>query len=103
MSEIRRYWVENDNGPVVSRLADDGAFVFYTDHLAVVAENEKLRERLKTAEDVVSYLVIWGASPTNRLAELVEQSMMLRMRDKETLCIPSAVKAALKQTEGGSK
>ena len=38
MSEIRRYWVENDNGPVVSRLADDGAFVFYTDHLAALTE-----------------------------------------------------------------
>jgi ribosomal protein S16 len=62
----------------------------------LTAENGRLRERLKVAEDVVSYLVIWGALPTDKLAELVEKSMSLRMRDKETLCIPSAVKDALK-------
>ncbi|MBU2249898.1 MAG: hypothetical protein KKD77_24345 [Gammaproteobacteria bacterium] len=58
-------------------------------------ENDRLRKRLSVAEDVVSHLVIWGAAPTDALAALVEKAMTLRMRDKETLCIPSAVKEAL--------
>jgi len=62
---------------------------------ALRAEVERQRGRLKAAEDVVSYLVIWGAAPTDRLVELVTESMRLRQRDKETLCAPSAVRAAL--------
>lgn len=44
-------------------------------------EIERLKNRLKVAEDVVSYLVIWGAAPTDILAELVKRSMTLRVRD----------------------
>ena len=66
---------------------------------ALTAENKRLRERLRAAEDVVSHLVIWGAAPIGALAALVEKAMTLRMRDKETLCIPSAVKEALQGGE----
>ena len=70
---------------------------------ALTAENKWLGERLSVAEDVVSHLVIWGAAPTDALVALVEKAMTLRMRDKETLCIPSAVKKALRGEEEEGK
>jgi len=45
---------------------------------ALTARNERLRDRLKAAENVVSYVVIWGAAPSDKLAELVKRSMRLR-------------------------
>jgi len=59
------------------------------------SEVARLRDRLKAADDVVSYLVIFGAAPTDRLAELVGRRMEQRQHDKETLCVPAAVREAI--------
>jgi len=50
-------------------------------------ENEiiRLKNRLKAADDVVSYIVIFGAAPTDRLAELVSICMEQRQRDLEVI------------------
>lgn len=58
-------------------------------------EIERLRDRLRCADDVVSYLVIFGAAPTDRLAELVSRRMEQRQRDKQTLCLSPVVREAI--------
>jgi hypothetical protein len=65
------------------------------DRRSLECELTRLADRLKTADDVVSYLVIFGAAPTDRLTELVARRMEQRRRDKETLCLPSAVQEAI--------
>lgn len=64
------------------------------------SEVARLKDRLKAADDVVSYLVIFGSAPTDRLAELVARRMEQRQRDKETLCVPSAVREAITPNAG---
>ena len=49
---------------------------------ALKAENERRRERLIAAENVVSYLVIWGASPPDALVDLVKKSIALRGKEE---------------------
>jgi len=63
------------------------------------AEVARLTARLKAADEVVSYLVLWGAAPTDELARLVTVRMEQRVRDKQTLCAPSAVRAAIAGSE----
>lgn len=68
---------------------------------ARIAELERERDglagRLKAADDVVSYLVVFGALPSDRLADLVKRRMEQRMHDKDLLCKPSVVLDALSQ------
>ena len=109
--------VENENGESINigEWRQDGNYWYLAvpycfDHFAALAEkegliaaltteNEQIKKRLIAAEDVVSHLVVWGAAPTDALADLVKRSMTIRMRDKQTLCVPSAVEQALRGEE----
>jgi hypothetical protein len=51
---------------------------------AEITAHKACAERLKAADDVVSYLVIFGAAPTDRLAELVSVRMEQRKREAKT-------------------
>ena len=48
------------------------------------SEVARLKHRLKAADDVVSYLIIFGAAPTDRLAELIGKRMEQRQREAIT-------------------
>jgi hypothetical protein len=48
---------------------------------AEIAAHRQCADRLKAADDVVSYIVIFGAAPTDRLAELVARRMEQRKRE----------------------